>query len=76
MAEYQGHDSWAAWSVSLWINNDEGLYRLAKHCVRTTRNREEAARLMLSDLQAGGISHTPDGAKYSKSTIRKAMRGL
>jgi len=76
MAEYQGHESWTAWSVSLWINNDEPLYRFAKHCVRRTRNRDEAAEQMLDDLQQGGITHTPDGAKYSKHTIKLAMRGL
>lgn len=76
MAKYQGHESWTAWSVSLWINNDEPLYRLAQRCVRRTRTREEAAALMLEDLQEGGITHTPDGARYSKHTIKKAMRGL
>mgnify|MGYP000332455779 CR=1 FL=1 len=76
MAKYQGHRSWAAWSVSLWINNEEGLYRLAKHYARKAQNRDEAAQFMLEDLQQGGITHTPDGAKYSKNTIKLAMRGM
>lgn len=76
MAQYQGHESWTAWSVSLWINNEEPLYRLAQRCVRRSRNRDEAAALMLEDLHEAGLYQTPDGAKYSKSTIKKAMRGL
>ena len=26
---YNGHKNWNYWNVSLWINNDEGLYNLA-----------------------------------------------
>lgn len=26
MKEYNGHRSWNAWNVSLWINNDKSLY--------------------------------------------------
>jgi len=29
MSKYQGHRSWNAWNVALWIGNDEGLYHLA-----------------------------------------------
>lgn len=28
--EYNGHRSWNAWNVSLWINNTEPQYRLAQ----------------------------------------------
>lgn len=34
MAKYQGHKNWNHWNVSLWINNDEGLYKLARECIR------------------------------------------
>lgn len=30
---YNGHESWNAWNVALWIGNDEPLYRLAMHCL-------------------------------------------
>jgi hypothetical protein len=73
---YNGHESHAAWNVSLWIGNDEGLYRMAREHIRRASNRDEAARAMFDDLAGMGIHATPDGTKYSQHTIRLAMRGL
>lgn len=74
---YQGHKNWNHWSVSLWINNDEGLYRMALNCVlRYPKARESAARHMLVRLRDEGITTTPDGAPYSVSSIRAAMVGM
>ena len=70
--KYQGHKNWNHWNVSLWINNDEGLYRMAQDYCRHN-NRPEAARMMLETLQDAGITKTPDGAPYSLSSIRAAM---
>jgi hypothetical protein len=33
---YNGHRSWNAWNVSLWLNNDEGLYNLMVEAIRGT----------------------------------------
>ena len=71
--KYNGHKNWNYWNVSLWINNDESLYALAKDCISRTSSREEAARQMLSRVDS--IS-TPDGAPYSVSAIRAAMVGM
>ena len=80
MTKYQGHKNWNSWNVSLWINNDEGLYRLAldilNWCKAEGYTRQAAAIEMLRDLQVSGITHTPDGAPYSVTTIRAAMRGM
>ena len=73
---YNGHKNWNHWNVSLWINNDEGLYREAKYCVRRCKTKDEAALLMLVMLSDYGIDETPDGAPYSKSSIRAAMSGM
>ena len=76
MATYNGHSSWAAWNVSLWINNDEGLYTLVKDAIRYTKSKSVAAIAVLKTLQDLGMEKTPDGAKYTITSIRKAMVGM
>lgn len=76
MASYNGHRSWNAWNVSLWISNDEGLYSLAKECKRTARTVGRAARMMKDSLAEMGITRTPDGAVYNDTCIREALRDL
>ena len=87
MAKYNGHKNWNHWNVSLWINNDEGLYNMALECIRATKHhtsfsmhgykpRDIAAQKMLENLEWNGLTNTPDGAPYSKTTILAAMRGM
>jgi hypothetical protein len=73
---YNGHESWNAWNVSLWINNEEGLYSIAKDCIWRADTRNEAAEQMLEILQVMGVDKTPDGAPYTKTSIRLAMREM
>lgn len=67
---YNGHASYNAWNVALWINNDADLYRLAQECVNQTSTLDEAASVLLSRLPA----KTPDGVRYSLHTVRPALR--
>lgn len=76
MATYNGHKNYNHWNVSLWINNDEGLYNIAKDCVRLNSTRERAAQNMLDALHDCGITHTPDGIRYTVTTIKAAMVGM
>lgn len=85
---YNGHPSRNYWNVSLWINNDEGLYRLALDCIKSTRRppmghssfsaRRRAAMMMLDGLitTPNTVPTTPDGAPYTVASIMHAMRGM
>lgn len=76
MAKYNGHKNYNHWNVSLWISNDEGLYNLAKDTIRHTSNRDAAARAILDELNAAGITKTPDEVPYTFTTVRASLRGL
>ena len=80
MATFQGHKNWNHWNVSLWINNDEGLYNAARDTLRWCKKegytRQAAAVEFLAYLGCLGMAKTPDGAPYSVSSIRAAMRGM
>ena len=71
MPKYNGHRSWNAWNVSLWLNNDEWLYETMKRAIRSHTNKDDAARYLARVLEG---DQTPDGARYNVTTIRLAMR--
>lgn len=73
MAAYNGHRSWNAWNVSLWLNNDEGLYRMMLAAVRVHKTKARAARVLAGQLEG---ERTPDGGRYNFATIRAAMEGI
>jgi len=75
---FNGHKNWNHWNVSLWINNDEGLYHMAAEFVMRNRRagKKGAAKAMIDYLSETGITKTPDGAPYSVSSIRAAMRDM
>ena len=68
---YQGHRSWNAWNVSLWINNDEPLYRMALSFVKQYGLGVGAVKL----ANALRGEKTPDGAVYNVTCLREALRG-
>ena len=60
----KGYNGWAnyeTWNVTLWIQNDEGLYNEAKQCA----NYQELVDL----LYDCGSKETPDGVKWDDVKI-------
>ena len=76
MATYQGHKNYNHWNVSLWINNDEGLYRMAKSAINRNRGKKNARYAAAYDLLGLLPDKTPDGVKYSVTTLQAAMRDM
>jgi len=72
MTPYQGHRSWNAWNVSLYINNEEPLYRRALELARK-HGVAKAANLMAKELKG---QRTPDGGQYNRLTIYEAIKDI
>lgn len=77
MKPYNGHRSYNAWNVSLWIGNDEGTYRFAMDCLRgpfpKPRTLESATTEFMSVFKG---ERTPDGVLYTRTNVRLALAGL
>ena len=71
---YNGHRSWNAWNVALWIGNDEGLYRFALDCLHRSNNATAAAIRFIEFVGEG--AQTPDGATFNFKCVREALAGL
>lgn len=83
--EYNGHRSWNAWNVALWIGNDEPLYRLAMGCIKQAWRLNKllrphpaqiATRAMYLFMGSYRGEQTPDGAKYNELSVKLALIGL
>jgi hypothetical protein len=61
---YNGFKNYNTWNVVLWINNDEGLYNLARQCV----SYDEFVDCM-SDLGGSIAYQTPDNVAWADPTI-------
>ena len=52
------------------------VYRLAKDCLRSHRNRRDTARAFVQDMNDWGDGKTPNGARYTIANVYAAMKGL
>ena len=68
MKEYNGHRSWNAWNVALWLSNEYNLYQEIVDRVRKN-GLTKAVNMM---YRTSGYK-TPDGITYNKLCIKLAM---
>ena len=66
---YNGWTNHATWNVALWIGNDEGLYRLAKHTTRRVIGDGSPYKALVEELRELGTVETPDRVSYSDSGL-------
>ena len=71
MMPYLGYRSWNAWNVSLWLYNEDSLYHMM--CATVRRYGKGGGARMLKHLLP---DKTPDGAPYTLTSIRDALRRL
>ena len=58
-----GWTNYETWNVSLWIQNDEGLYNVAKDY------RRQGYRRFAEDLTDWWTKETPDGVSWTDATL-------
>ncbi len=59
---YNGWTNYETWNVALWIQNDEGLYHLAREC----GDYETLVNRLYDDY---GVKETHDGVKFNDPKI-------
>jgi len=65
MADYNGWANYETWNVALWIQNDEGIYVMARRMKRL----KYPYLSLVQALSEIGITETPDGAKYNDRNL-------
>ena len=84
MKTYEGHRSWNAWNVSLWINNDESIYNCALESLRrlppTDRHPEGYKPKLFQAVNKFMLTFrgekTPDGAIYNRMSVKEALKEI
>jgi len=61
---YNGWANYETWNVALWLQNDEGLYDLA-------RDYSSYSALMFTLHEEFGLKETPDGVKFNDPKINR-----
>ena len=59
---YNGWTNYETWNVALWIQNDEGLYHLAREC----GDYETLVDRLYNDY---GVRDTKDGVKFNDPKV-------
>jgi hypothetical protein len=59
---YNGWTNYETWNVALWINNEEGLYELARDC-------GDYETLVTCLYENYGVTKTKDGVKFADPKV-------
>jgi len=81
MKEYNGHRSYNAWNVSLWLGGDEYYYDIVSDKIKITKlywreliSKEEqikkATDIIFNRLNYYKLEKTPDGAYFNRLSIK------
>mgnify|MGYP000997506017 CR=1 FL=1 len=68
---YNGYPTWTAWNVYTWLTSDEETYNLCVEYANKYGAKDGAARLLYLLPEK-----TPDGARYSRNTVRIALENI
>jgi len=68
---FNGWANWETWNVTLWIQNDEGLYSEAQATARSGGTYQDLVA-MLYDC---GSTETPDGCRWDDPAINPCSMG-
>jgi len=60
--KYNGWHDWTTWNCALWINNEQGLYEIAKDC----RDYPEFLQYIYGVFENDA---TPDGADWGEADL-------
>lgn len=67
---YNGWKNRQTWNVSLWINNDEPLYRMAVEYVKERKTKGKMAKYYLFVRACGLVNErTPDNISFSGTRL-------
>ncbi len=79
MKEYQGHRSYNAWNIALWMGNDEGIYRFAMDCLEKRTDKGNKPSLKIATrrfMEVFENTKTPDGVKFTTLNVKLGLQGL
>lgn len=72
MKEFNGHRSWNAWNIYIWITGDYFAYKHAYELVKEYSLRV-ATKMFLADYEG---EKTPDGAVFNRLSVRLALEAI